>query len=572
MHKKLVFIIMIAIFLLLIPTQTLAVDFTITNSEIDVHLQENGEIHVEEHFTYTFEDDFNGMTRELFPAINTTIHDFTAFEQNNQLNVELKDGQYYIYREGKENETVTFTLSYSIHHALKVYEDLATFAWSFHDSNNNTDFANYIISIYPPGEPKEVYTYGTDTLFNQEQIHQNGVVSYHLNELRAGDDGSVYLAMDADLFSDAPMTAHATIKDSFLADQQEVIVAVEKAEQRKEQYAFIGKLLIPLMTVLAAGLIIRAVLIKKRNIAAMKYQYAKTEDHPKKIISIPAAIFYTNYGQLPPEAISAALLDLVRQGYVKEEERGHFTLQTKDGMNKHEQTFTYWLFNTIGQGDSFSVKDMDKYAKNKKNRETYMNQYHSWINAVKMETKEANLVDSQKMTRIFSLILMLINVPFLFFFPLNGLIAEFVFTLILALFFLLFSCFYSTKTLLGEEVIYEWQAFQKSFNQTPQQDWTQWDPDKLKQAIIYSLGTKNKHFMKDHDKLVESFKNQANVTATNHNVYSHADPLSYLYLGAIISQSTRNSNQAFYITDSGSSSHSSSGSGAGGSGGGNGAF
>ena len=51
--------------MLLFPNQAFAVDYTITEVKIDAYLQENGDVHVQETFTYKFEGNFNGITRDM---------------------------------------------------------------------------------------------------------------------------------------------------------------------------------------------------------------------------------------------------------------------------------------------------------------------------------------------------------------------------------------------------------------------------------------------------------------------------------------------------------------------------
>ena len=89
----LTFIIGIIIVLFLFPKQGLAVEYSITNVEIDAYLQENGNIEVKETHTYSFDGEFNGITREIIPKEGSWITEFKAIENGKPLRIEKRSSQ-----------------------------------------------------------------------------------------------------------------------------------------------------------------------------------------------------------------------------------------------------------------------------------------------------------------------------------------------------------------------------------------------------------------------------------------------------------------------------------------------
>src|SRR5690625_7821240 len=71
--------------------------------DIDVELKEDGDVFVTENQTYTFESEFNGITRVLIPKEGTDIVNVEARENNEDLKIEQDDTEYKIHRKG-ENE------------------------------------------------------------------------------------------------------------------------------------------------------------------------------------------------------------------------------------------------------------------------------------------------------------------------------------------------------------------------------------------------------------------------------------------------------------------------------------
>src|SRR5699024_2197985 len=171
----------------ILPIKTFAVDYTIDEMDIDVELKEDGDVFVTENQTYTFESEFNGITRVLIRKegtdivnveerenneelkieqddtenkMNTFESEFNGItrvlirkegtdivnveerENNEDLKIEQDDTEYKIHRKGK-NETVTIELSYLIEDGLTIYSDVAEFAWPFFDTNNESDYEQF---------------------------------------------------------------------------------------------------------------------------------------------------------------------------------------------------------------------------------------------------------------------------------------------------------------------------------------------------------------------------------------------------------------------------------------------
>lgn len=124
MYKKCLLFALVLFFF--IPTNVFAVDFTITNVEIDAYLQSDGNVNVVERHTYEFASEFNGITRTLISNKGAEIVEFEAFELGSPLKVETNGAEYRIYRKGKD-ETITIDLHYSIARAVSVYSDFGDF-------------------------------------------------------------------------------------------------------------------------------------------------------------------------------------------------------------------------------------------------------------------------------------------------------------------------------------------------------------------------------------------------------------------------------------------------------------
>src|SRR5690625_252880 len=118
--KKIYGIIILLVIIFILPIKTFAVDYTIDEMDIDVELKEDGDVFVTENQTYTFESEFNGITRVLIRKEGTDIVNVEARENNEELKIEQDDTEYKIHRKVKK-ATVNIDLRYLLKDVLYIY-------------------------------------------------------------------------------------------------------------------------------------------------------------------------------------------------------------------------------------------------------------------------------------------------------------------------------------------------------------------------------------------------------------------------------------------------------------------
>ena len=91
--------------------------------QIDVFLNEDRNVDVTETQTYSFDGEFNGITRSLIPKEETEIVYVKVTENGKKLKVEQDENDYRIYRDG-EDEQVTIKLIYTIKNGVELYSDV----------------------------------------------------------------------------------------------------------------------------------------------------------------------------------------------------------------------------------------------------------------------------------------------------------------------------------------------------------------------------------------------------------------------------------------------------------------
>ncbi len=552
--------------LIFFPIQSFAVEFSITNVKIDAHLKNNGNVNVEETFTYDFEGDFNGISRLLISKNGSLITDFTASEKGVPLIVEEAGEYYNIHRKGSD-ETVIVKINYTIINGVEVYEDYAQFYWPFFSRENEANYDNFTITVYPPQTTRDVIAFGYDEAFTKETIKQNGTVVFNFGKVLRKTNGDIRVGYEAGLFDEAPLIT-GQIREELIDEHESLIIGAESRLKTREALTTIARIALPAYAFILLFLIVKSALKVRTKQSVIIRETKLSKAVPIQVMSLPATILFTNYNHFSPQVMAAALLDLVRQGYVKKKTDDHFQVVDREGTLHHERLLINWLFYTIGRDGHFHFSHLKKYTKNEKNHSRYHTDQTNWQKAVKEEIQAHALFENSKNYRIWVGFSSLILFPFLILFPVFDLVLAFIVTLSLFSGTILYALAYRPKSYEGEKITYEWKQFREQYKHLTQTDWERWSEDERMRAYIYGLGIHVKTLRKKNEELIKAFRSPI---LTNNYSYT-VDVASMAYMGPIAFSNFKAASSTTSVSSSSSSGTTSTGSGAGGGGGGSGAF
>ncbi|TXL64015.1 DUF2207 domain-containing protein [Cerasibacillus terrae] len=558
------FLLIFLLGVLFFPIQAFALDYSIDQTDIHAYLKENGDVKVKESHTYHFEDDFNGISRTLIPKKNTEVKNFQATENGKKLKIENDDNLYKVHRTGDEGETLTIELTYDIKNGVEVYEDMAQFYWPFFDESNETDYENMTIYVHPPHVTNDVLSIGYDAALQSDTVKSDGVVQFDLGYVGSGENGDIRVAYDTQLFPAVTNHINQSIRNEIqkeIETQKEEIATFEKRQTMLNKLApfVIGIFAIYLLILIGKAWIQRRMLKYEAERLCISDSFM-----PKNEMSMPATIRYMSNGYLTVDALTAALLDLVRKGYVKQTEEGSVFVVQEETEHDHEKKLIDWLFYEIGDSGKFTINDLEDYTENEENHESYQEDFDAWRDAVNDEMKSNHLFeDKTKMKWITAGIIFLL-LPFIIVFAVYELFSWMTFGIVLFVMGLLFSIFYKMKTVKGEHITIQWKEFQDKYEAVTPSEWTEWLDDDQMRAFIYGLGMNSK-----------KIRNKSETLANEVQVYntSNTDIWMMILLASAISDPFSNAEKvsAATITSDGGAGVG-SGSGVGGGGGGSGAF
>ncbi|MBB5179951.1 putative membrane protein YgcG [Planomicrobium koreense] len=551
--KKILPYLLAAVLAVLVPTQVYAVDFDITDVQIDAQLNEDGTADVTERFTYAFEDDFNGITRGLIAKEGTSIENFTASENGKALKVEMEDGVYQVFRAGEDDETIEIELNYEITNAVEKFEDGAQFYWAFFDENNDSEYGDMTISVIPPLPADEVEALGYEEAANTERITDDGTAVFELGAVPDGENANVRAIFEPELFPDAAARG-GTVRDDLAQDREEQENEAAAFAQNQQTARVIA---IPAIAILGALLLggilfawIRTVR-RKRQIRNYPYEFFV----PKESMSIPALLHFTNSAFLTPNAISAAILELMRKGNIKQVSEDHFELINRKTDHAHEETLIELLFDFIGGGREFTLGQVEQYTENELNHPAYNEAIAEWNKNIAAEVKAKSFYEKHPGLRWTAGILSAVFIGLAIYTGIYALFPAMAAAIVLAMLAFGFAIAYAPITFDGLEIRHHWRQLKAAMQNLPESQWHALNSDDQQRAYAYLLGSDPK----------TAERKAAAFTSANTAADDSSFVMNPIFMTAIfVSAGT--------TTASASGGTAGSGAGVGGGGGGSGAF
>ncbi len=559
MRKRSGIMIAAILVLLLLPVQVFAVDFSITETTIDAYLQDHGDVHVTETYTYEFDGEFQGITRTIIPKEGTSIVDVSASEAGTQLDVELEDDTYRIYRSG-EDETVTIDFSYVIQGGVDVYEDMAEFYWPFFDSNNESDYEKMTITVHPPNPTTEVIAFGYDEAFGTETIQDDGVVVFDLGLVDSGKNGDIRVAYDRALFSAVDGTLDGTIRNELLLEEQDLKEKAALFLQRQATWENIAVYVTGAYTLFLIGLLTFAWRRSRATKLEAEYGHVSHSIIPEQVMSMPATVYYfRNYILGYGEMLTVGLMDLVRKGNVEVRDDETYHLVDRQTDHEHERKLLDLLFGKIGSGAEFTFKRLEIYAENADHQKQLQEELAQYAQLIRQEIDAHQLFDKQLKLRWFTGLVSLLLVPVAIFLIIYELYMWLAISFALLLVLLTFAFLFQPKTPKGYLIKKEWNDFKERFLEMESNGWYRLSEADKERALIFSAGLNDEKLKGKSKTFIQTGDEDEDGT------------LLFLLL---MMSTTANSEFGSVVETSAhsSSSSSSSGTGVGGGGGGSGAF
>lgn len=191
--KKIIAVLTIIVFMMLPNIVAEAKSFTIDEVQIKGWVQPNGDILVNEIFTYTFDGAFSEVTRSFPERHLRQIDGFEAYLLNakNPVVGEIKDSmlsRLNVMTSGEtqratisaEDKTMTVFYLYYMRDAVKSYDTYSDLDVTFFEKydNHDTDLNNVSIAYVLPGEAgdQNIHGFMHDRMGEVEKTYSDGII------------------------------------------------------------------------------------------------------------------------------------------------------------------------------------------------------------------------------------------------------------------------------------------------------------------------------------------------------------------------------------------------------------
>ncbi len=431
------YIIFTLIFILvLLPMNVFAEEsLSISKWIVASELMENGDLQITEDLTFVFKDEFNGVFRDIVLEGTDGISNIELFEIVDgmevpyTLNQNAKKGDRNVFSSEEDNNSInlmifspsedeekTFRIKYTLLNVAVMHSDTGELYYKYLGDENKTPIDYFSVNlILPEFNREDIKIFGHGPL--------NGTINFTDTDLirLKVDDVPTRTYIEARILYPkdyTPLSNNTGNKDlnELLDEEASYAKGIEERERRKEtNKGIFNKISIALI---ALGAVVSAFLLKltKRN---PDIYNSMDSLNPKDISPAELNIFINQYAD--SRGLLATIFDLARREYIsideieisnekkkKSRKKEEFLFTRKNLLDNslldHESYLLDWLFNTIGDGNSLSTIDIEKY-RTKKMME-FNKKQTEWIKLVKEQLDSRDYYDKKhKSTGLLSLIL-----------------------------------------------------------------------------------------------------------------------------------------------------------------------
>lgn len=423
------------IFIWLFPLRVEAKSFTIDAVDINAYIYPNGDLYVEELYTYTFKGAFNGTTRTIGDDKFKGVDFFEGYqvsddakmstinpENTTPLPVELDDYTFKIHQPS-EDETKKVFYRYRLKEVARKYKDIGEFYWRFFDDMGEDDLRNIRVFVQLANKaklPDETYGFMHDLTDGKFEMTESGL--YYENELLPGGEPfELRFLFPSEFLTDMELTEN---KEKLLPILEEEQSYEDQLDQRNKWLPKLEKvshfILIALIPILIFSLFYPQRLFKF-------FRTAASSQDINKLDSLTLVAFHRNLNFKVTD-IHAALFRLYQQGYIsikyiqanqKARENGYQAKNTFQYiLKKHhkdcssaEQFLIDWLFKQNDNGVlSFSLDELPlQYDMNQQSvpkeirqkRNQFLKKFKEWKRLAKKDGVIQQFIKPVLLRRIF---------------------------------------------------------------------------------------------------------------------------------------------------------------------------
>ncbi|WP_334330133.1 DUF2207 domain-containing protein [Companilactobacillus sp. HBUAS59699] len=554
-------------------------DYEITDYSVNIDVDQQGNADMTQRVTYNFDGDFHGVYyNQALKGIkgaddpevavitdgNSTVLQRSNLGSDNTFSVDKTEDymKLKVYH-AVANKKVTFVYRYKLYGVIKNYRDTAELNWKIIGGGWDHNLNNVKITINLPAKnikSLQAWAHGTLDGFNKVD-KANGRVILTVSEVDAGDSVESHIIFPTSV---TPLNTNKIDKNAKSRILKQEKKLVQEANYRRQMPGRVTKVVILMMILVVIIIIIFNYIqlvrhpINKHKMPTPLHHWFDAPDVSPSMANI--ILNKSNVGD-SKGFTGDVLVEVNKRNLKIDKENKTFRITA---LKAPQDALIKFMIETIGDGESVTIKEINKYAKKDKKGKLY-GKFEDWKErAAEHNDRYIDLENKGTISRmlgsaIVSSVLMLLTVSLAWFLvkawaiPLSIISAITIF--IIWLVYLLIRKQISYYTENGEQIANELQAFRRMFedvddlNLAEVGDLILWEQI-LPYAVAFGISKK----------VVKALKLKFGTEAFEAN-----PGMMYYYWG--IGSLSNNMNLDHAFSSSFSSSHSASSSVSGGSGG-----
>lgn len=367
------------------------------------------------------------------------------------------DGKSFKMYYPANRQSVAFLLEYTLKNVVVIHNDVAEVFWPFLSSSFESDIENVKIKLLLPqfdnSDDFRIWAHGSLTGEVQKELNGQGEpvgLIATMKNFNQGEAIDIRLTFDKKLItlSDASKQSGIDAKDKIIANET---VKAEEANEIREQARRNIFIIVVLHTVYFIGLVVFWIYIYKKYDREYKssfngeYYREFIEDYSVEVVD------YLMKKQISPNAMSASIMNLIYKKNIKAEkidEKNYiFTLLSRDNTSSNEGSLIDFLFEKVGSGETWTTKELKKYASGTHTYSKFTKNWTDWKNGVLKEAKAQKFYEEKIGIRVLGCLYAMLG------------LVSFIFPVSIA--FLIYNLCWTKRTPKGNEDYRKWKAFKK---------------------------------------------------------------------------------------------------------------
>ncbi|MBM4241411.1 MAG: DUF2207 domain-containing protein [Euryarchaeota archaeon] len=404
----------------LIPNTSHAEDrsYSIPYANIELFLQENGNLHVKENIHYSFSGTYQGVYRDIPLKAGERIENlkintegaYSSYEINNKGNMESI--KIYLYSDPQKTAPITdrdvdVIIEYDFINVIKIYDDIAELQYKLWGEQWAVDVGKVNANIHLKSNEGVKY-WLNPPYYVENSFWQGSTLQITTKKISSGRWFELRMAIPKNQFSNNTTYAQR-VRASGLSE-------IERIQNEYANELNFKNILYLILAVLMLLSIITPVIIYYKFGREPKIDYQAeyerdlpTDDPPAVVNAISGKGLGKRVGEPNMDGFRATIMDLINRGYLnlvdtpsKLEYEGDQSIKLKINKDKDLTELKYFELDVISflrgfaRGGVISLDQMKNDLKNREIAKSFRDSYNVWKDDLKRE-----FLSDETMKRIF---------------------------------------------------------------------------------------------------------------------------------------------------------------------------